>query len=156
MRISPRSTALAAVLAFGLLALGASYAQAQGFGGYYGGGGFAPGYYGGGLAQGYYGAGGYGPASGGYYGGYGPAYGGGYGVPVQRYYGNGGHDFQPHWHTTQTPLGSFAWYGNGAHDLQPHEHTHSPYGGYRGYSPSPFGGVTTSYYNSTPYTFMPW
>jgi hypothetical protein len=138
-------------LAAGLLAFGTTAAKAQGYGGgYYGGGGYGGGGY---YGQGYYG-GGYGPAYNG--GGYGPGYGGGYGVPTQQYYGNGGHDLQPHWHTTQTPVGSFAWYGNGAHDLQPHEHTNSPYGGYRGYSPSPFGGVTTSYYPSTPYTYMPW
>jgi hypothetical protein len=73
-----------------------------------------------------------------------------------RYYGNGGHDSRPHWHTTQTPYGSFVWYGIGAHDFRPHEHVYSPYGGYRGYSPNRFGGVTTSYYPSTPYTYMPW
>ncbi len=143
MRFSLRGMALAGVLATGLLALGTAPAKAQGYGGYYGGG----------YGQGY-GGGGYGLGYGG--GGYGPGYGGGYSVPTQQYYGNGGHDFQPHWHTTQTPLGSFAWYGNGAHDLRPHEHTNSPYGGYRSYSPSPFGGVTTSYHNSTPYVYMPW
>ena len=90
------------------------------------------------------------------YGGYGG--GGGYGGynSGSRYYGNGGHDLAPHLHNTQTPIGSFNWYGNGAHDLRPHEHANSPYGGYRGYSPSPFGGTTTSYYNSTPCTYMPW
>jgi hypothetical protein len=144
MRLSLRNLALAGVLATGLLALGTTPAKAQGFGG---------GYYGGGYGQSY--GGGYGQGYGGYYGGAG-GYGQGYGVPTRQYYGNGGHDFQPHWHTTQTPAGSFAWYGNGAHDAQPHEHTQSAYGGYRGYSPSPFGGVTTSYYNSTPYTYMPW
>jgi len=141
MRVSLRSMALAGVLATGLLALGTTTAKAQGYGGYYGGGGYGHGYVGGGYGQGYGGGG---------------HYRGGYGVPSQQYYGNGGHDFQPHWHTTQTPVGSFAWYGNGAHDLQAHEHTNSPYGGYRGYSPSPFGGVTTSHYNSTPYIYMPW
>lgn len=148
MRLSLRSMALAGVLATGLLAFGTTQAKAQGYGGYYGGGGYGQGYGVGGYGQGYGGGGGY-------YGG-GGGYGQGYGVPTQQYYGNGGHDFQPHWHSTQTPVGSFAWYGNGAHDLQAHEHTNSPYGGYRGYSPSPFGGVTTSYYNSTPYTYMPW
>jgi hypothetical protein len=129
MRRPMQTMVLAGILAVGsALGLAGSPAKAQGFGGYPGG------YYGGG----YYG---------GAYGGYNPGF---------SYYGNGGHDFQPHWHTTQTPVGSFAWYGNGAHDLQPHEHTNSPYGGYRGYSPSPFGGVTTSYYNSTPYIYMPW
>lgn len=153
MRLSLRSLALAGVLATGLLALGTTPVEAQGFGGYYGGG-YGQGNGGGGYYGQGYGGGGYGPAygGGGYYGGYGQ----GYGVPTRQYYGNGGHDFQPHWHTTQTPVGSFAWYGNGAHDAQPHEHTQSAYGGYRGYSPSPFGGVTTSYYNPTPYTYMPW
>ncbi|MDB5350105.1 MAG: hypothetical protein JWN86_1352 [Planctomycetota bacterium] len=148
MRFSLRSMALAGVLVTGLLVLGTTPAQAQGYGGGYygGGGGYGQGYGGGGYGGGY--------GSGGYYGGGG--YGQGYGVPTQQYYGNGGHDFQPHWHTTQTPVGSFAWYGNGVHDSQPHEHTNSANGGYRGYSPSPFGGVTTSYYNSTPYTYMPW
>ena len=142
--------ALAGVLAvFGVAGFGTTQARAHdedgynGGGGYYGGGGYGQGY-GGGYGQRYYG------------GGYGQGYGGGYGVPTRQYHGNGGHNYQPHWHTTQTPVGSFAWYGNGAHDLQPHEHTRSAYGGYRGYSPSPFGGVTTSYYNSTPYTYMPW
>lgn len=162
MRISLRSMGLAGVVATGLLAFGTTPAKAQGYGGYYGGGGggFVQGY--GGFIQGY---GGYGQGYGGYgqgyggcgqgYGGYGQGY-GGYGFPTRQYYGNGGHDFQPHWHTTQIPFGSFAWYGNGAHDLQPHEHTQSAYGGYRSYSPSPFGGVTTSFHNSTPYIFMPW
>lgn len=86
--------------------------------------------------------------------GYGQSY-GAYGTPG-RYYGNGGYDYQPHWHTTQTPFGGFSRSGSGAHDLQPHEHSNTPYGGYRGYSPSPFGGMTTSYYNSTPYMYMPW
>ena len=141
---------LAGVLAVGAaLGLGATPAKAQGFGYYYGGGhrhhgGYAGGYvrsYGGGYAGGY---------------GYGGGYAGGYAAAPTQYYGNGGHDYTPHWHTTQTPGGSFATYGLGAHDFAPHEHTNSPYGGYRGYSPSPFGGVTTSYYNSTPYTYMPW
>ena len=147
MRLSPQKTALACILTTGLLAFGATSAKAQGYGGYHGQG-YGGDYYG----QGYYSQGYRGYYSQGYRGHYGK----GYGVPSTRYYGNGGHDFQPHWHTTQTPAGSFAWYGNGAHDLQPHEHTNSPYGGYRGYSPSPFGGVTTSYYPSTPYTYMPW
>ena len=167
---------MAGLLATGLMALGTTPAKAQGYGGYYGGG-YGQGYGGGGYRQGYggygqgYGGGGYNQGYGGGYnqgygggygqgyggGGYGQGYGGGgYGVPTQNYYGNGGHDLQPHLHTTQTPIGSFAWYGTGAHDLHPHEHTQSAYGGYRGYSPSPFGGVTTSYYNSTPYTYMPW
>ena len=151
MRLSLRSMALAGVLTTGLLTLGATQARAQGYGGYgqtYGGG------YNGGYGQAYGGGynGGYGQA---YGGGYQPGY-GGYPVPPRQYYGNGGHDLQPHWHSTQTPIGSFAWYGNGAHDLQPHEHSQSGYGGYRGYSPNSFGGVTTSYYNSTPYTYMPW
>jgi hypothetical protein len=138
MRLSLRNMALAGVLATGIMALGTTQAKAQGYGGY-------------GQGYGGYGGGGYGQG----YGGYGQGY-SSYGAPTQQYYGNGGHDLQPHWHTTQTPIGSFGWYGNGAHDLQPHEHTRSAYGGYRGYSPSPFGGVTTSYYNSTPYIYMPW
>ena len=156
MRLSPRTAALAGVLAAGFLTLGATPAKAQGYGGYYGQG-YGQTY--GGYSQSY---GGYSQSYGGYnqsYGGYGQSY-GGYGqtyvAPVQQYYGNGGHDFQPHLHSTQTPVGSFAWYGNGAHDLGPHEHTQSAYGGYQGYSPSPFGGVTTSYYNSTPYQYRPW
>ena len=164
MRFSLRSMALAGVLATGLLTFGTTQAQAQGYGGPYNGGGYGQQYNGGGYGQRYNG-GGYGQASygggygqgygGGYQGGYGQGY-GGYAVPTQQYYGNGGHDLQQHMHTTQTPIGTFSWYGNGAHDLQPHEHTNSAYGGYQGYSPSPFGGVTTSYYNSTPYTYMPW
>lgn len=139
MRLSMSNLALAGVLATSLLAFGSAPASAQGFGGYYGGG-----YY----VQGFR-AGGYGPAyGGGYYGGY-P---GGY----QQYFGNGGHDARPHWHNESTPFGSFSWYGNGPHDLQPHEHVRSPYGGYRGYTPNPFGGVTESVYPSTPYTYMPW
>ncbi len=141
-----RTKILAGVLAVGgILGLAPSPAKAQG----YGDAGGYPGVYGGGFF-----AGGFPGAYGGGYGGYPGGY-GGYG-PGYRYYGNGGHDLAPHWHTTQTPLGSFAWYGNGAHDVMPHEHTHSPYGGYRSYSPSPFGGVTTSYHNSTPYIYMPW
>src|SRR4051794_39241930 len=99
MRSAFRMMSLASVLAIGGLAVGTSSARAQGFG--YGG---YPGtYYGSGA---YYGAGSY-YGSGGYYGG-------GYGIPSFNYYGNGGHDLQPHWHTTQTPFGSFGWYGNGA------------------------------------------
>jgi len=148
MRLSLRNAALTGILAAGLLAFTTSPAKAQGYGCGRGYGGYGQGY--GGYSQGY---------GGGYYGGgySGQGYGGGYGgAPTTGYYGNGGHDYQPHWHTTQTPVGSFNWYGNGAHDAQAHEHTQSAYGGYRGYSPSPFGGVTTSYYNSTPYTYMPW
>ena len=91
------------------------------------------------------------------YGGRGGFPGGGFGggvVPGYRYYGNGGHDYQPHWHRTQTPFGSFSWYGNGAHDFRPHEHSVSPYG-YRGYSGGPFHR-TESFYPSTPYRYMPW
>jgi hypothetical protein len=122
--------AVAGAVLAGTVGIASSSAQAQGFG-----------------------YGGYGQA---FVGGYGGGYGGGCAAPGYNYYGNGGHDFQPHWHTTQTPFGSFAWYGNGLHDYQPHEHSHSAYGGYQGYSPNPFGGVTTSYYPSTPYVFMPW
>lgn len=138
MRHMMRTIALAGVLATGLLAFGAAPARAQGFGGSCGGR-----YYGRGIAP----------------GGYGPAYGMGYRGSLngyQQYYGNGGHDTQPHWHNESTPSGSFSWYGNGPHDLQPHEHVRSPYGGYRGYTPNPFGGVTESVYPSTPYTYMPW
>ncbi len=146
MRSTLRNLALTGLLGLGgLLGFGASPARAQGYG-------YAQPYGGGGYAQ-PYGGGGYGRS---YGGGYGQPYGGGYQAPVNQYYGNGGHDLQPHLHSTQTPLGSFAWYGNGGHDLRPHEHTQSAYGGYQGYSPSPFGGTTTSYYNSTPYTYMPW
>jgi len=162
MRRTLWNTSLAGIVATALFAFGTAPAKAQGYGGYCGGGGYGQGY-GGGYSQGYggysQGYGGYGQGYGGYgqgYSGYSQGYGGGYNAPSTNYYGNGGHDFQPHWHTTQTPGGSFAWYGNGAHDLQPHEHTQSAYGGYRGYSPSPFGGTTTSYYNSTPYIYMPW
>ena len=144
MRNSPRTLGLAATLAAGVLALGAGRAQAQGYGG-----GYAPRpAYSYGYGQGY----GYGQSG----GGYSQNYGQGYGAPARQYYGNGGHDYQPHMHTTTGPAGTFAWYGNGAHDAQAHEHTQSAYGGYRGYSPAPYGGTTTSYYNSTPYTYMPW
>jgi hypothetical protein len=86
--------------------------------------------------------------------GYGYFPGGGYGVPSYSYYGNGGHDFQPHWHTTQTPIGSFSWFGNGTHDFQPHVHNQTPYG-ITSYSGGPFM-QTQSYSPPTPYTFMPW
>ena len=146
MRNSPRTLGLAATLAAGVLALGAGRAQAQGYGG-----GYAPRpAYSYGYGQGY----GYGQSGGGYGQNYG--YGQGYGAPARQYYGNGGHDYQPHMHTTTGPAGTFAWYGNGAHDAQAHEHTQSAYGGYRGYSPAPYGGTTTSYNSSTPYTYMPW
>jgi hypothetical protein len=135
MRGVLRRLALAGAVLAGTLGIASSSAHAQGFG--YGG-------YGWGYPQ----------TS---VGGYGGGYGGGFAAPDYNYYGNGGHDYQPHWHTTQTPFGSFAWYGNGVHDFLPHEHSHSACGGgYQGYSPSPFGGVTTSYYPSTPYIFMPW
>ena len=127
---------LASVLALaGVLAVQTSTAQAQWGGGFPGGRHF-------GL---YIGNGGFG------YGGGGFGYGGGqYG----SYYGNGGHDYQPHWHTTQTPFGQSAWYGNGPHDFVPHEHTHSPWS-YQGYSNTQ-AGPTTSYYNQQPYYFAPW
>ncbi len=140
MRHSLRTIIWTGVLAIGgLVAFGTTPVHAQGFGVYPGVG------YGGGYIGGYNG-GGYGVYPGGGY------YGGGY----QQYYGNGGHDLQPHWHNESTPYGSFSWYGNGPHDLQPHEHVRSPYGGYRGYTPNPFGGTTESIYPSTPYTYMPW
>lgn len=89
--------------------------------------------------------------------GYGPwGYGPGVYAPPTRYYGNGGHDTVPHWHRTTTPFGGpDYWYGNGPHDYLPHEHTNSPYGGYRSYSVSPYG-VTESFNQSTPYTYLPW
>ena len=146
MRLSMRNLALAGVLALGgLLGFGSTTARAHDGDGYSGGyGGYAGGGYGG------YAGGGYGGIRRGYSGG--GYYPGGY----QQYYGNGGHDTQPHWHNESTPFGSFSWYGNGPHDTQPHEHVRSPYGGYRGYTPNPFGGVTESVYPSTPYTYMPW
>jgi hypothetical protein len=134
MRRAMRTMVLAGILAVGTaLGLATSPAKAQGFGGY-------PGGYGGGYGASY---------GSGYGGGY-----GGYNNPGFSYYGNGGHDFQPHWHTTQTPIGSIGWYGNGAHDFQPHVHTQTPFG-ITGYS----GGLfqqTQSYSPPTPYTFMPW
>src|SRR5436309_2080063 len=141
MKNAMRRIALVGVLAIsGIMGLGTSSAQAQGYG-YYPGGGYGGGY-GGGGGGGYYGGGG------GYYGG------GGYEVPSYSYYGNGGHDFQPHWHTTQKPIGSFSWFGHGVHDYQPHVNNQTPYG-ITGYS----GGLfqqTQSYSTPPPYTFMPW
>ena len=96
--------------------------------------------YGGGQYQGGYG---------GYQGGYG-GYQGGYG----GYYGNGGHDYAPHWHQTQTPIGSFQWYGNGAHDYVPHGHTYTP-NSYQGYSSSPWG-FTQSNYPRYPNSYYQW
>lgn len=118
--------ALAGVLATGLLALGTTPAKAQGYGG---------GYYGGG-----HGGGGHG--------------GGGHGVPSYSYYGNGGHDFSPHMHSVQTPIGGFSYYGMGAHDFRPHGHTQTPYGitGYNG----GFFSNTQSYSPPSPYTYQPW
>jgi hypothetical protein len=99
--------------------------------------------------------GGYGDFSGsgyGWGGGYGGqgVYGGGYG----GYYGNGGHDYQPHWHTTQTPFGQNNWYGNGPHDFVPHQHARTPWS-YQGYSDTG-AGPTTSYYRNQPYYYAPW
>jgi len=149
MRPTLKTMTLAGFLAIGgLLAMGTPTAQAhepQGYGGRgYGGGG-----YGGG--GGYYGGGGYG-GGGGYYGGGG--YGGGYGVPSYNYYGNGGHDFQPHMHTVQTPYGGYQYYGNGAHDFAPHGHTQTPYGitGYNG----GYYSNTTSYSSPYPTIYRPW
>lgn len=102
----------------------------------------------------YPGYGGYGYGNGGYgYGGYG---GGGFGGQGQfgSYYGNGGHDFQPHWHVTQTPFGANAWYGNGPHDAMPHQHTRTPWS-YQGYS-NTGAGPTTSFYSPQPYYYAPW
>lgn len=99
-------------------------------------------------AQGYFGSPGYGSGT---YGGYG--YGGGWN-PYGSYFGNGGHDFQPHWHITQTPFGPNIWYGNGPHDLVPHQHSHTPWS-YQGYSNTE-AGPTTSFYSPQPYYFAPW
>ena len=131
MRPTLRTMALASFLAFGsVLGLGSSSAKAQGFGHHHHGGGYRGGY------------------SRGYGGGY---YGGGYAVPSYSYYGNGGHDYQPHGHTAQTPYGGYSYYGNGAHDFVPHGHVQTPYGitGYNGGYP-----YTQSYSPPTPY--MPW
>jgi hypothetical protein len=89
------------------------------------------------------------------YGGY-PAYGPapGYGVPGTVYYGNGGHDYQPHWHTRQTPFGSYSYYGQGGHDFRPHAHVQTPYG-VTSYSNGRFSS-TQSYSPPAPYVFRPW
>jgi hypothetical protein len=86
-----------------------------------------------------------------YVGGYS---GGGYGVPSSNYYGNGGHDFQPHWHTTQTPFGSYSYYGLGRHDFRPHDHVETP-SGITSYSNGPFSN-TQSYSPPAPYIYRPW
>ena len=80
--------------------------------------------------------------------------GGGRGGQPGAYFGNGGHDFQPHGHVTQTPLGPSTWYGNGPHDLVPHQHSRTPWS-YQGYS-NTGAGPTTSFYNQQPYYFAPW
>ena len=91
----------------------------------------------------------------GYSGGYGGGYsGGGYGVPSYGYYGNGGHDFAPHGHTVQTPIGGYSYYGNGAHDYRPHLNVQTPYG-VMGYSGGFFSN-TQSYSPPTPYGYQPW
>ena len=87
------------------------------------------------------------------YGGY-PGYGPGYGVPGSVYYGNGGHDFVPHWHTRQTPFGSYSYYGLGRHDFRPHAHVETPYG-ITGYSNGRFSS-TQSYSPPAPYVYRPW
>ena len=133
MRRPMRMMVLAGVLAVGSgLGLGGSSARAHepATGGGQGGGGYS---------------------GGGYSGG---GFGGGYGVPNSRYYGNGGHDFQPHWHTTRTPFGSFQWFGNGRHDSRPHEHSQTPYG-IKSYNGGRFSD-TRSYSPPTPYTYRPW
>lgn len=132
MRFSLRSTALAGVLATGLLALGTTPAQAQGYGGY------GPAYGGGGYGQSYGGGG----------------YQGGYAVPTYSYYGNGGHDTQPHMHTKQTPFGTYSYYGLGRHDFRPHGHTETPYG-ITSYNGGRFSN-TQSYSPPTPYIYRPW
>lgn len=97
-------------------------------------------YYGNGLGYGSY----YGSGYGSYYGsGYGSYYGSGYG----SYYGNGSHDYQPHWHSTQTPYGSYNWYGNGPHDAAPHQHTVTPFGT-QSYSQTQSGPTTS--FNGVP------
>jgi len=101
-----------------------------------------------------YGGGGYGAyGGGGGYGGNGFG-GGGPGGSYGSYFGNGGHDYQPHWHVTQTPFGQNTWYGNGPHDAAPHQHTSTPWS-YQGYS-NTGAGPTTSIYNPQPYYFAPW
>ena len=92
------------------------------------------------------------PGGNGGQGGYGGGFGGQGGY--SSYYGNGGHDYQPHWHTTQTPFGNSQWYGNGPHDFRPHQHTRTPYS-YQGYSSNPWSS-TQSYYPQQPYYFAPW
>ena len=153
MRFSTRNAVFAGLLATGLLTLAMNSAKAQG---YYGGGGYGQGYYGGGgYGQGYSGGGGYGQ---GYYGGggYGQGYygGGGYAVPSYNYYGNGGHDFQPHWHTKQTPIGNFSYYGQGAHDFRPHAHTETSYG-ITSFNGGYFSN-TQSYSPPAPFIYRPW
>jgi hypothetical protein len=69
-------------------------------------------------------------------------------------FGNGYHDVVPHWHRTDTPLGSVYWYGNGVHDYLPHHHSVSPWGGVRSYSITPFGPTTS--YNGYPYFVAPY
>lgn len=110
------------VLLGGLLSVGTSLANAQGYG------------YGGGYPGGYSG--------------------GGYAVPSYNYYGNGGHDFQPHMHTRQTPFGSYSYYGMGRHDFRPHDHVETPYG-ITGYSNGRFAS-TQSYSPPSPYIYWPW
>ena len=91
---------------------------------------------------------------GGYYGGGSGYGGGGYGVPTYNYYGNGGHDYQPHMHTRQTPFGTSSYYGLGRHDFRPHGHQQTPYGitSYNG----GYYSNTRSYSPPTPYGYMPW
>lgn len=89
------------------------------------------------------------------YGGYpGVPYGGGYSVPGQVYYGNGGHDFQPHWHTRQTPFGGYSYFGLGRHDFRPHAHVETPQG-ITSYSNGRFSS-TQSYAPPAPYVYRPW
>lgn len=142
MRFSLRNAALAGVLATGLLALGTNPAKAQQYGGY------GPGYYGGGYGRAY------GPSP--YGGGYGPSPygGGGYAVPSYSYYGNGGHDFQPHLHTRQTPFGTYSYYGLGRHDFRPHAHVETPYG-ITSFNGGYFSN-TQSYSPPAPFLYRPW
>lgn len=134
-RIAMTLVTLCALVGFGTQAM----AQCNhGYGGGYGGYGYGGGY------------GGYGGYS---FGGAGYGQGGGWG-PSGSYFGNGGHDFQPHWHVTQTPYGPSTWYGNGPHDLVPHQHSQTPWS-YQGYS-NTGAGPTTSFYSPQPYYFAPW
>ena len=175
MRSTLRKATFIGVVIGGVLGFGPTPADAQvflggggtslsiGVGSGYGGFGY-PGLAATGYGLGYPGLGGYGyPGLGSYsysrgYAGYGSpglGYGGyGYAPPVSTYYGLGGHDAVPHWHNTQTPVGSVNWYGLGQHDFVPHGHVQTPYS-YTGYSSSPFSR-TQSFYSPYPPVYRPW